>query len=364
MPISPEARREADRFLAAFRAAGAVTVETDILQPAETLLDLYGEDIRGRAYVTWDPLRGEMMMRPDFTVPVVQMHMAEGAEPARYCYMGEVFRRQDHAGPRASEYLQVGYEVFARENPAESDAEVFALFDEVLKGLPVSAAMGDIGLLMAAIEGLSTSDRRKAALRRHVWRPKRFRALLDRYSGCTPVPAARVEMLKTLASGNVMDLIRNSGAVIGMREPWEVAERAAYLLEDANAAPIPEREADLIEDLLRLSAPAPKALVKLKDLSEDMASIRVAVERLEERLEALSEEGVALAEVNFEASLGLGTMEYYDGFVFAFHASGDLPPVATGGRYDALTRVLGQGSEIPAVGGVVRPAIVAALKEA
>ena len=82
------------------RAAGAVPVEADILQPAETLLDLYGEDIRARAYVTHDPLRGEMMLRPDFTVPVVQAHMAHGADPARYAYMGEVFRRQEDPDAR------------------------------------------------------------------------------------------------------------------------------------------------------------------------------------------------------------------------------------------------------------------------
>ena len=38
--------------------------------------------------------------------------------------------------------------------------------------------------------------------------------------------------------------------------------------------------------------------------------------------------------------------------------------MATGGRYDALTRVLGQGRSIPAVGGVIRPAQVLALREA
>ena len=74
-------------------------VEADMLLPADTLLDLYGEDIRARAYVTADPLRGEMMLRPDFTVPVVQAHM-QGAEPARYCYLGEVFRKQDAARRR------------------------------------------------------------------------------------------------------------------------------------------------------------------------------------------------------------------------------------------------------------------------
>ena len=87
------------QILAAFRAAGAVEVAPDILLPAETLLALYGEDIRARAYVTQDPIRGEMMLRPDFTVPVVQMHMRNGAEPARYCYLGEVFRKQDPGCP-------------------------------------------------------------------------------------------------------------------------------------------------------------------------------------------------------------------------------------------------------------------------
>ena len=57
-------------------------------------------------------------------------------------------------------------------------------------------------------------------------------------------------------------------------------------------------------------------------------------------------------------------MEYYDGFVFGFHAIGraDLPPVATGGRYDALTRQLGQGATIPAVGGVIRPDVLLHIK--
>jgi ATP phosphoribosyltransferase regulatory subunit len=57
-------------------------------------------------------------------------------------------------------------------------------------------------------------------------------------------------------------------------------------------------------------------------------------------------------------------MEYYDGFTFAFVGPADLPPVASGGRYDALTAVLGQGKSIPAVGGIIRPNLVAALKGA
>ena len=71
-----EVLAKAATLRARLEQAGALPVETPILQPAETLLDLYGEEIRARAYVTSDALRGEQMLRPDFTVPVVQMHMA------------------------------------------------------------------------------------------------------------------------------------------------------------------------------------------------------------------------------------------------------------------------------------------------
>ena len=69
---------------------------------------------------------------------------------------------------------------------------------------------------------------------------------------------------------------------------------------------------------------------------------------------------IDVAMLEFEASYGRSSMEYYDGFVFGFYAERrpDLPPVATGGRYDALTRQLGRGREIPAVGGVIRPGLV------
>ena len=89
MTESAATRAEAERLFDAFRAAGAVPVEADILLPADTLLDLYGEDIRARAYVTADPLRGEMMLRPDFTVPVVQAHM-EGQAEVNVCVVDVV----------------------------------------------------------------------------------------------------------------------------------------------------------------------------------------------------------------------------------------------------------------------------------
>ena len=334
-----------------FQQAGAATVQAAISQPAEPLLDLYGEDIRARAYVTSDPLRGEQMLRPDFTVPVVQMHMEQGAEPARYTYNGVVFRRQEDDATRANEYLQVGYEVFDRSNPAETDAEVFALIQNALGDAPVRATVGDIGILMAAVDGLNTSERRKSALRRHIWRPKRFRALLDRFAGRVETPAARQALIAS------DDPIAQAGPQIGLRSAAEVAERIDVLKSDAALAPISAVEVDLSEAISQVRETCPNALAQLRDIAVDLPSITGAVTRLGERFDALDARGVETSTLMFETSYGRTSMEYYDGFVFGFHATdhAGLSPIATGGRYDALTQRLGKGDAIPAVGGVIRP---------
>lgn len=357
--MSTPARREARRLLDAFLAAGAEEVEAAVLQPADLLLDLYGEDIRARAFVVHDPSRGDAMLRPDFTVPVVRMHMEAGRDPARYAYAGAVFRQQDEDDPdRPAEYLQAGFEIFGGSDPEEAEAEVFATLSAALADLPLRAATGDIGLLLAAVEGLSASPARKAALRRHLWRPRRFRALLDRYAGRAAPPPAR-ERLLALA-----DPFEGAGPEIGLRSRAEVEARLEALRAEAAEPPLPAAEVALIDALLAIAAPAPAALETVRALAAGAPSLAPAAERLARRLAALERRGIAPEVLRFEGSFGRTTLEYYDGFVFGLFAEGrpDLPPVASGGRYDALTRVLGQGRAVPAVGGAVRAGLAARLR--
>ncbi len=358
MPDRKAVLARAAELRAHFEGAGALAVEPPILQPAETLLDLYGEDIRARAYVTSDAMRGEQMLRPDFTVPVVQMHMMQGAEPARYTYAGTVFRRQEHDAERANEYVQVGYEVFDRDDPAGADAEVFARISEAVAGLSLRAATGDIGILMAAVRGLSTTEARKAALMRHIWRPRRFRALLDRFARRLPEPAGRVALLEAA------DPFAEAGTLIGKRSRAEIEARIEALRADAAAAPIAEHQLAALETLLSVRETAPYALQHLRDIAVDLPDLTPALDRLTARLEAMDARGVDVQRLDFEASYGRTSMEYYDGFVFGFYAEArpGLPPIASGGRYDALTRRLGRGAEIPAVGGVLRPGLMLELE--
>ncbi len=355
-PAPDAIRTEARRLRDLFAGHGAQIVKPDILQSADTLLDIYGEDIRARAYITADPLRGEMMLRPDFTVPIVQRHMETMADPARYAYAGKVFRKQETDADRPVEYIQAGYEVFDGRDPAAADAEVFAVIAEGLRGVPVRAVTGDLGVLTAAIAGLTASDARKAALLRHIWRPARFRALLDRFAGRTALPRGRAQLLA------LTDPFAQAGPEIGLRSRAEVAERLDRLREDSAAPPVPEGEIALIDRLLALKAPLHEALEALAVAAREMSALEPALARGRARRAELIARGVDVDAVSFEGAFGRTTLEYYDGFVFGFVADG-LPPVATGGRYDALTRHLGDGRAVPAVGGVIRPALSLAARE-
>ena len=193
-----------------------------------------------------------------------------------------------------------------------------------------------------------------AALMRHIWRPARFRALLDRFGGTAPVPPTRTALLAGTAA--------STAPLIGLRSEAEIATRLAALREDAAHPPIAAEEVALLDDILRLEAACPDALTHLQNLSGALPAIVPAVSRLARRLDALDSEGVDVSDLWFEASHGRTALEYYDGFVFSFlSADPALPPVASGGRYDALTRQLGAGREIPAVGGIIRPGLVADL---
>ena len=350
--------REAKRLAVVFEATGAEVVELDFLQISNVLLDLYGEDIRGRAFITNDPVYGEMMLRPDFTIPIVEQHMANSVSTARYTYCGKVFRRQEEFPYRPREFLQVGYEIFDGANTEKADAEVFLLVNEALNGIPIRIATGDISILMAAVRSLSTTETRKKALLRHIWRPQRFKTLLNQFSGLSSKP-------HPIQDANDYNKIIDKFEIIGSRNVQEIKERLLKLKLESEIDPIDPEEVKILDDILSLKDTCTVALSYLEKVSKKMRGIEKTVDSFAKRLDFLEHNGINVDLLDFEGSYGRTSMEYYDGFVFGFYSETykDLAPVATGGRYDALTERMGQGKKIPAVGAVLRPDLTLLLRE-
>ena len=103
----------------------------------------------------------------------------------------------------------------------------------------------------------------------------------------------------------------------------------------------------------------------MEKVSKKMPGIEKTLDNFAKRLDFLENNGISVDVLDFEGSYGRTSMEYYDGFVFGFYSEThtDLAPVATGGRYDALTERMGQGKKIPAVGAVLRPDLTLLLRE-
>ena len=329
-------------LLKRFEEAGAVRIEPGYLQPAEVLLDLYGEDIRARAYRTDDPVFGEQMLRPDFTVPVVQAHMESGQSGARYTYAGPVWRRQDFDSDRAREFWQVGAEIIGDSDQPRADAEIFKLIADALGDLETRPVTGDLALIFGAINALKTSEARKTALRRHVWRPARFQSLLDRFSG------------RKTFDCDTREHTPSDAPPIGLRRLDEIEARIAALKEERDTPDLSDEELSSIQTLLQLRGSVAACAAGLEAVARAVPGLKNVAENFAARAETMTARGIDIDDLRFDGSFGRRSMEYYDGFTFEFRKP-DGQVVAQGGRYDALTRVLGRGASIPAVGGVIRP---------
>lgn len=346
-------RAETERLLRYFESAGAIRIDVDVLQPAGTLLDLYGEDIRARAFVTTDPVKGELMLRPDFTVPVAEMQIKRAAGPACVTYAGLVFRKQAPQSSRAREFLQVGCEIFGESCRSDADAEVFALMHKAVASLRLNAVAGDLGVLLSAVDSLSTTQARKAALKRHIWRPFKFKSLIDAYSG-KGGDAERAQRLDPSAAERLID---SAGPMIGIRSKSEILERIEAIADETRAAPLMPTEVEALSQILGVRGDHRSALDQLRAIQRKLPGIELSLDGFENRLKALKSHGLDPSKISFEASYGRTTLEYYDGFVFGFipESGYEAPPIVSGGRYDYLTRQLSGADSFPAVGGVVRP---------
>ena len=88
---APDPRAEA--LAAHYERAGYARIAPAILQPAEPFLDLSGEDIRRRMFLTTDPDGRELCLRPDLTIPVSCEYLAS---PEAGWLSGQTF--QVHGG--------------------------------------------------------------------------------------------------------------------------------------------------------------------------------------------------------------------------------------------------------------------------
>jgi ATP phosphoribosyltransferase regulatory subunit len=363
-PSQPDARAEA--LVAAYERAGYRRVLPAILQPAEPFLDLSGEDIRKRMYLTADAEGRELCLRPDLTIPVSCDYLASSAvgSPQAFCYLGPVFRDRGDAPP---EFLQAGIESFGRPDKAAADAEMLALGLEATAHYGVTEPeirMGDVGLFAALIAALDLAPAWKRRLAKDFNRKALLAHDLDMLTLTTTENRPEYQgVLAALAGSDpraaralVADLLSIAGiSTVGGRTVGEIAERFLEQAALGAARGLPRETRALIEKFLAVSGDPDAAALELRTLAGDAGlDLAAALDLFESRAGFLAARGINVSRIGFSTAFGRG-LDYYTGFVFELH---DLPgraegQLVAGGRYDELLTRLGAKTAIPAVGFAV-----------
>ncbi|HEX3939808.1 MAG TPA: ATP phosphoribosyltransferase regulatory subunit [Xanthobacteraceae bacterium] len=353
--------QRAQALVASYARAGYARIDPPVLQPAEPFLDLSGEDIRRRMFLTADPDGRELCLRPDLTIPVSRDYLASPAagRPAGYCYLGAVFRHR-HGAP--GEFLQAGIESFGRTDKAAADAEMLALALEAATQYGVDAPkvrIGDVGLFSAFVAALDLAPVWKRRLIKDFNRKSSLKHDLDQLTLAASNGSKDYQGVLAALNGSdpkaahalVTDLLSIAGiATVGGRSVAEIADR--FLEQSALNAPtrLPRDTRALIERFLSIAGDPDDAAGELRALAADAKiALEPALDLFETRTGFLAARGVDVRAITFATDFGRG-IDYYTGFVFELHGARGERPLVAGGRYDGLLTRLGAREAIPAVG--------------
>jgi ATP phosphoribosyltransferase regulatory subunit len=355
--------KRGEALVASFERAGYTRVTPALLQPAEPFLDLSGEDIRKRMFLTTDPHGRELCLRPDLTIPVSRDYLASPAagKAQGFCYLGQVFRHRQNA---SSEFLQAGIESFGRPDIAAADAEMLALGLDTTAHYGLATPdihIGDVGLFAALIAALDLAPAWKRRLIKDFNHKTSLAQDLERLT--ISASHARPEyqgVLAALAGSDpkgahalVTDLLSIAGiSAVGGRSVGEIADRFLEQAALGAQTSLPRETRALIERFLAVAGDPDEAAAELRTIAKDGSlKLNAALDLFESRTGFLAARGVDVRRIKFSTAFGRG-LDYYTGFVFELHdpqgrAAGQL---VAGGRYDGLLTRLGSAKPIPAVG--------------
>lgn len=349
----------APAILELFASRGANAVDVPVLQPADPFLDMAGEDLRRRIFLTESETGASLCLRPEFTIPVCLDHIASQAgTPRRYSYLGEVFRQRREGG---NEFFQAGIEDLGDKDTPRADArlvaDAHALLTATLPGLPLAVTLGDQSVFEAVLAALGLPRGWRMRLARAFGSDAQLAAALadlanPQKNGALPEPVSA--LVADGDHGRLAEYIAADMADAGLsptagRTPQEIARRLVEKAELRSVRLSPEAFSAL-EAFLAIEAPLDSAAAALEAFAGSAGlSLGVALANFSARVAAIRAEGLSLAAIRYDAAFGR-PLDYYTGLVFEISAGDGARPLAGGGRYDRLLTLLGAREKIPGVG--------------
>jgi ATP phosphoribosyltransferase regulatory subunit len=346
-------------ILKLFAARGADSVDIPVIQPADPFLDMAGEDLRRRIFLTESETGETLCLRPEFTIPVCVNHIrSQSGTPRRYAYLGEVFRQRREGG---NEFFQAGIEDLGDIDTASADArsvgDAHALLELTLPGKELNITLGDQTVFEAVLAALGLPRGWRMKLARAFGSADLLAAALADLA--TPPPSAALdEPVASLVNAGDLDglaahvargMEKTGLSISAGRTPAEIARRLVEKAE-LRSVRLSSDALDALKAFLAIHIPIAEASDTLRDFASGAAlSLGAALDNFAARTAALAGQGLPLHAIHYDAAFGR-PLDYYTGLVFEIVANGDERPLAGGGRYDRLLTLLGARQPIPGVG--------------
>jgi ATP phosphoribosyltransferase regulatory subunit len=349
----------APELLSLFDTLKTERVDTPVIQPAEPFLNMAGEDLRRRIFLTESETGESLCLRPEFTIPVCLRHIETATgTPKRYSYLGEVFRQRRDG---ANEFFQAGIEDLGTKDVASADARAIADAVQILKALlpgrALTVTIGDQSVFEAVVAALGLPSGWQRRLIHAFGEASKLDQLMDRLANAEAATDLGAEVEALLTAGDEAALVDHIDGIMqatgystnASRSPSEIARRLKEKRVIA-ATELKPAQLDALREFLSLSVSlkyAPDVLATFARRSG--LKLDEAVNRFDARVAALANIGVDLSTVTWRAAFGR-PLDYYTGLVFEVTPRDDHRVLAGGGRFDRMLTLLGAAEPIPAVG--------------
>ncbi len=180
LPMTSRYPAFAPDLLALFAERGAEPVDTPVIQPAEPFLDMAGEDLRRRIFLTESETGADAVPAPGIHHSrLPRPHRVAAGTPRRYSYLGEVFRQRREG---ANEFFQAGIEDLGDTDIAERrcprDRRCACDPETDAAGMRADVTLGDQSVFEAVVAALGLPPAGRSGLPAPSARPRRWRRRL------------------------------------------------------------------------------------------------------------------------------------------------------------------------------------------
>ena len=362
-----------DRLCQLLGGYGYRQLETPVLEPTELFLRKSGGELASQLYSFIDAGSNSVSLRPEFTSPIMRHYLENTAGislPARWQYCGPVFRF-DVSHPEASgQFTQVGGELIGSSEIA-ADVELLNLAVAVPAQLGLdgwSLQLADLDILDSLLEPVGVSERAKSFIVQSMPRLREGRSAVPKLleegrhlhlvggsngfidSEDAALRQAVQGLDDTQARSVLLGLLQwNSADQLGQRTPEDVVERLLHKIRGADNEGKLRQGLELASDLAAIKGEPEQALQSVKKILTSAGSDQGAADRLSEVIGQVSNGPETKGQVVLDFGLVRG-LAYYNGVIFEVSHPNWPGTLGGGGRYDTLSRALGGGDAVPALG--------------